>query len=315
MMIDINEIYPPGRVALREVGLRDGLQMATQFPSTKGKTDWIEQEYEAGIRHFEIGSFLPPARYPEFADMDALIAAVAGLPDAHATGLVPNKRGAETGFASGIAQIHCVLSATEAHNQANLRRSQAGSLREIRDILALRDRTGNAPLVGVGIAMGFGCSIAGQVDPQTVLKLAGRCFDMGADLVSVADTVGFAGPKQVAFMAGEMRRLADGRPFGVHLHDTRGMGLANAAAALDQGVAVLDASLGGLGGCPAAPNATGNIVMEDLVYLCRTAGIETGVDLEKLIRVREVLKREMPEERLYGALAKAGVPERGVPAA
>lgn len=312
-MADIGDIYPPNRVSLREVGLRDGLQMVARYPDTKGKIAWIEQEYAAGIRHFEIGSFLPKSRYPEFADIGALIDAVAALPGASSTGLSPNKKGAENGFASGVTEIHCVVSASEAHNQANLRRSQADTLREIGEVCALRDQHEKPPFVGVGIAMSFGCSIAGQVDPAQVLTLAEQCFDMGADMVSIADTVGFAGPKQVGHLAGGMRKLANGRPFGVHLHDTRGMGMANAAAALDQGVRVLDASLGGLGGCPAAPNATGNIVMEDLVFLCRTAGIDTGVDLEKLVRVRAVLEQEMPDEPLYGAMAKAGLPGLGKP--
>ncbi len=312
-MTEIDHIYPPGQITLREVGLRDGMQMVKAWPTTQGKTDWIKQEYAAGIRHFELGSFLPKDRYPVFADIEALIDVLAGLPDAHGTGLAPNKRGALNGFSSGISDIHCVVSASEAHNQANLRRSQADTLREIGEIIALRDQmlgpVSERPIIGVGIAMSFGCSIAGQVDPNAVLKLAGQCFDMGADIVSVADTVGFAGPKQVAYLAGEMRKLAGNRPYGVHLHDTRGMGLANASAALDQGVAILDASLGGLGGCPAAPRATGNIVMEDLVFLCQTAGFDTGVDLQKLIDVRKILQREMPDEPLYGALAKAGLPK------
>lgn len=296
------------------MGLRDGLQMVKTWPSTKGKIDWITQEYDAGVRHFEIGTFLPKDRYPVFADIEALIATVAALPGAHGTALSPNKKGAQNGFASGISQIHCVVSATEAHNQANLRRSQDTTLQEIADICAQRDQTPNGPLIGVGIAMSFGCSIAGRVDPNAVLALADKCFSMGVDMVSIADTVGFSGPKQVAHLAGEMRKLSGDRPFGVHLHDTRGMGIANAAAALDNGVSVLDASLGGLGGCPAAPKATGNIVMEDLVFLCQSSGFETGIDIEKLIRVRKVLEREMPGERLYGALAKVGLPRWDKPA-
>jgi hydroxymethylglutaryl-CoA lyase len=310
-MSGIDSIYPPDRVSLREVGLRDGLQMVATYPETRAKQDWIRQEYAAGIRHFELGTFLPKDRYPVFADIEELIATVAGLPGAHSAGLSPNKRGAMNGFASGVSEIHCVVSASEAHNRANLKRSRKTTLRQIADVCALRNHTADAPIIGVGIAMSFGCSISGAVDPRAVLALAEDCFSMGADMVSLADTVGFAGPKQVAFLAGEMRKLAGTRPFGIHLHDTRGMGMANAAAALDQGVRVLDASLGGLGGCPAAPRATGNIVMEDLVFLCRTSGFETGVDLDKLIRVRKILEREMPAETLYGALAKAGLPMTG----
>lgn len=310
-MADINTTFPPNRIALREVGLRDGLQMVKTYPSTAGKIDWIKQEYDAGIRHFEIGTFLPKDRYPQFGDIQDLITTVAALPGAHSTALSPNKRGAMDGFESGVSEIHCVVSATEEHNLANLKRSRETTLREIAEVCALRDQMDNPPHIGVGLAMGFGCSISGAVDPGAVLGLAEKCYDMGADVVSVADTVGFAGPKQVEHLAREMRKLAGDRPFGVHLHDTRGMGMANAAAALDQGVRVLDASLGGLGGCPAAPNATGNIVMEDLVFLCQTSGFDTGVDLEKLIRVRKVLEREMPAEPLNGALAKAGLPSNG----
>jgi hydroxymethylglutaryl-CoA lyase len=156
--------------------------------------------------------------------------------------------------------------------------------------------------------MSFGCSLSGSVNPAEVLELVEQCYDAGVDIVSIADTVGYAGPKQVENLAAGIYKIAGNRPFGVHLHDTRGLGLANAAAAIGQGARVLDASLGGLGGCPAAPNATGNIVMEDLVYLCQTCGFETGVNLKKLIAVRDVLRREMPDETLYGGMAKAGLP-------
>lgn len=313
-MAEINDIYPPDRISLCEVGLRDGLQMVETYPATKDKQDWINQEYAAGIRHFEIGSFLPKDRYPVFADIAALIERIAALPGAHDVGLSPNKRGAIDGFASGISEIHCVVSASEAHNQANLKCSRETTLREISEVCALRDSTENAPLIGVGIAMSFGCSLSGKVSTRTVLDMADKCYAMGVDLVSLADTVGYAGPRQVEYLASELRKLAGARPFGVHLHDTRGLGLANAAAALRQGVRVLDASLGGLGGCPAAPKATGNIVMEDVVFLCQTSGFDTGIDLEKLIRVRKVLERFMPAQALYGALAKAGLPIGGAQA-
>ncbi|MCK4712011.1 MAG: hydroxymethylglutaryl-CoA lyase [Marinosulfonomonas sp.] len=308
-MVDINTIYPKNRITLREVGLRDGLQMVAQYPSTKGKQDWIEQEYAAGIRHFELGTFLPKDRYPMFADIDDLIDTIEQLPGAHGAALVPNIRGALNGFAGGVSELHCVISASQEHNKANLNRPQEATLHEIGEIIALRNNMQNGPVIGVGIAMSFGCSLSGPVQPEAVLALADTCYGLGADIVSIADTVGYAGPRQVEHLAAEMRKLAGDRPFGVHLHDTRGMGLANAAAALTQGVRVLDASLGGLGGCPAAPNATGNIVMEDLAYLCETGGFDTGVDLESLIRVRQILEREMPTEPLYGALAKAGLPK------
>jgi len=279
-MAEIDRVYPSDRIVLREVGLRDGLQMVEKWPSTAGKRDWIAREYAAGIRHFELGSFLPKSRYPVFADIGELIDMLALLPDAHGSALVPNKRGAMDGLASGARELHCVLSASEAHNRANLNRAQEETLAEIAGIIALRDRMDDGPLIGVGLAMSFGCSISGPVAPGAVLRLAAKCYEMGADIVSIADTVGYAGPRQVAYLSRGMRALAGSRPFGVHLHDTRGLGMANAMAAIEGGARVLDASLGGLGGCPAAPGASGNIVMEDLVFLCLTAGIETDVDLE-----------------------------------
>lgn len=310
-MQKVDLIYPPGQITLREVGLRDGLQMVKAFPSTAGKKSWIDAEYAAGIRHFEVGSFLPKDRYPAFADVEEIIAHVTDLPGAHAAALSPNKKGSQLAIASGVPEIHCVISATEEHNQANLKRSREQTLNEIAQVFALNKESGNNLTIGVGIAMSFGCSISGRVDPDRVLDLANQCFELGADIVSIADTVGFAGPKQVAHLTSGLWKLADGKPFGVHLHDTRGMGMANAAAALDEGVRILDASMGGLGGCPFAPNATGNIVMEDLVFLCQSSGFETGVDMAKLVKVREILAREMPDETLHGALAKAGLPISG----
>jgi len=307
-MTDINTVYPPNMISLREVGLRDGLQMVKTYPTTQGKIDWIQQEYAAGIRHFELGSFLPKTRYPVFADIQDLIDTVATLPGAFGSGLSPNKTGSLNALSSGIGEIHCVVSVSEAHNQANLKRTRETTLREIFNLCALRKQMDSPPHIGVGLAMAFGCSISGTIDPADVLDMADQCYAAGVDIVSIADTVGYAGPKQVETLAAEMRKIAGDSPFGVHLHDTRGMGLANATAAMGQGVRVLDASLGGLGGCPAAPNATGNIVMEDLVYLCQTGGFETGVDLEKLIAVRNILHREMPDEPLYGGMAKAGLP-------
>ena len=307
-MTDINTIYPADRISLREVGLRDGLQMVKTFPTTQGKIDWIHQEYDAGIHHFELGTFLPKDRYPVFADIQVLIDTVAALPGAYGSGLSPNKIGSQNALSSGISEIHCVVSVSEAHNQANLKRTRETTLREIFDLCALCSQMKSPPQIGLGLAMSFGCSISGAVNPVEVLGLAEQCYAAGVDIVSIGDTVGYAGPKQVENLAGGLRKIAGDQPFGVHLHDTRGMGLANAAAAIGQGVRVLDASLGGLGGCPAAPNATGNIVMEDLVYLCQASGFETGVDLEKLIAVREVLHREMPDETLYGGIANAGLP-------
>jgi hydroxymethylglutaryl-CoA lyase len=310
-MSKVDEIYPPDCISLREVGLRDGLQMVKSFPSTAGKSTWIELEYEAGVRHFEVGSFLPVDTYPMFADVRNVIEIIGELPNAHGAALVLNKRGIIDALQTSVGEIGCVISATEEHNLANTRRTQNETLENIKDLCRMRDESASNPLVSVGIAMSFGCSIAGNVDPDKVLRMADACYDAGADIVSLADTVGYAGPRQVGELAAALLRLNGGKAFGVHLHDTRGMGIANASAALSEGARILDGAMGGLGGCPFAPNATGNVVFEDLVFLCQTSGFATNIDIEKLVKIRSLLATEMPTEALYGAVASAGLPMTG----
>ncbi|WP_300296418.1 hydroxymethylglutaryl-CoA lyase [Ferrovibrio sp.] len=309
-MTAVGDIYPQDRVTLREVGLRDGLQLVKSFPSTEAKRQWIKAEYAAGVRNFEVGSFLPAAKFPQFADVLEMIATVDALPGAHPVALVLNMRGAQNALASGVAELSCVLSATEAHSQANAHRSRDVAIEDLRQICALRDASAHRPLVSVGISMAFGCSLDGAVDPDEVVRLAERAFEAGADSVGLADTVGFAGPKQVHDLTARVVRLAGAAPVLVHLHDTRGMGIANAAAALDAGTRALDGSLGGLGGCPFAPGATGNVVFEDLVFLCESKGFATGIDIDRLVAVRAIVQAAMPDETLYGALARAGLPRR-----
>jgi hydroxymethylglutaryl-CoA lyase len=303
-------IYPAGRVTLREVGLRDGLQLVKTWPSTAWKRNWLKAEYDAGVRHFEVGSFLPAARFPQFADVLEVIAAVKALPGAHGAALVLNDRGARDAVASGVPEIGCVVSATEAHSLANTRRSRDASIADLKRLCEMRDTAPHRPLVNVGIAMALGCSITGTVDPGEVVRLAERCLEAGADVIGIADTVGYAGPRAVGELTARVKRLAAGTPVVVHLHDTRGMGIANAAAALDAGADILDGSLGGLGGCPFAPGATGNVVFEDLVFLCGEKGFPTGIDIPKLVAVRKILESEMPDEPLHGGLARAGLPGR-----
>ena len=252
--------YPNDRVTLREVGLRDGLQLVKAFPSTAAKRDWLAREYAAGVRHFELGSFLPAARFPQFADLPDLIGLARELPGLHVAALMLNEKGMEAAFASKIDEVVCVVSATEEHSLANIRRSRAESVALVARAAALKDAEAPGKLVNAGIAMALGCSITGAVDPAEVLRLAEACLAAGADIVGIADAVGYAGPREVAALCDGMVRLCGERPFIVHLHDTRGTGIANAAAALDHGARVLDGALAGLGGCPFAPGATGNVV-------------------------------------------------------
>jgi hydroxymethylglutaryl-CoA lyase len=309
-MTRINRLsaYPAGRITLREVGLRDGLQIVRSWPSTAAKIDWLTREHAAGVRHFELGSFLPAARFPQFADLPALIDAAGTLPGLHAAVLTLNERAMDAAFASPISEVVCVVSATEEHSLANIRRSRADSVALVRRAAQMRDAQAPDVLVNAGIAMALGCSITGAVDPSEVLRLAEACLDAGADTVGIADTVGYAGPREVAMLCDGMTRLCGDTPFIVHLHDTRGTGIANAAAALDHGAPVLDGALAGLGGCPFAPGATGNVVFEDLAYLCERMGFATGIDIPALAAIRGILATEMPDETLFGALARSGPP-------
>jgi hydroxymethylglutaryl-CoA lyase len=309
-MTRIQDVYPDDRVSLREVGLRDGLQMVKTFPSTAAKQHWIRDEYAAGVRHFEVGSFLPAKTFPQFADISDMVKTVASLPGAHGVALTLNERGVNEALASGVAEVATVVSATEEHSQANAHRSRDSAVANVKRLCELRDASTHKPLVNAAISMALGCSITGAVDPKEVIRLAEKCLEAGVDFVAIADTVGYAGPKQVAELTKAIVKLSGKKPVCVHLHDTRGMGIANASAALDAGARILDGSLGGLGGCPFAPGATGNVVFEDLVFLCESKDFATGIDIDKLVAVRSILRSEMPGETLYGGLARAGLPDR-----
>ena len=307
-MTDVQTVYPDGRVTLREVGLRDGLQLVKTFPSTQAKQRWVRDEYAAGVRCFEVGSFLPASTFPQFADVRDIVQTIASLPGGHGIALALNERGVNEALASGVAEIASVVSATEEHSQANANRSRESAIANVKRMCDLRDASAHKPIVHAAISMALGCSIVGPVDPNEVIKIAEKLFEAGVDMVAVADTVGYAGPKQVGELTAAVVRIAGAKPVCIHLHDTRGMGIANASAALDAGARVLDGSLGGLGGCPFAPGATGNVVFEDLVFLCESKGFATGIDIEKLVAVRSILKSEMPDEQLYGGMARAGLP-------
>jgi hydroxymethylglutaryl-CoA lyase len=307
-MSRVQDFYPNDRVSLREVGLRDGLQLVKKFPSTSAKQRWVRDEYAAGVRHFEVGSFLPAKTFPQFVDVRDVVKTIAELPGAHGIALTLNERGVNEALASGVAEIATVVSATEEHSQANANRSRESAIANVKRLCELRDASSHKPVVNAGISMALGCSIAGPVDPNEVIRIAEKLYEVGVDMVAVADTVGYAGPRQVGELTKAVVRLAGSKPVCVHLHDTRGMGIANASAALDAGARVLDGSLGGLGGCPFAPGATGNVVFEDLVFLCESKGFSTGIDIDRLIAVRSILRSEMPGETLYGGLARAGLP-------
>ena len=225
-MTRVQELYPDNKIVLREVGLRDGLQLVKTFPSTAAKQRWMRDEYAAGVRHFEVGSFLPAKTFPQFADVRDIIGTVASLPGAYGIALTLNERGVNEALASGVAEVATVVSATEEHSQANANRSRESAIANVKRLCELRDASVHKPVVNSAISMALGCSIVGAVDPTEVLRLTEKLLEAGVDTVAIADTVGYAGPKQVGELTAGAVKIAGSKPICIHLHDTRGMGIA-----------------------------------------------------------------------------------------
>ncbi len=297
-------------VTLRELGLRDGLQMAGSCPSTRQKREWIRIAYDAGVRHLEVGSFLPRDRHPHFADVRELIAQIKGLDDCVSSALALNERGVDDALATALDEIVLTVSATDDHSMANIRKTTEEALDLVRYTERARRLAGCKLRLVATIPVAFGCSIAGPVGPDDVIRLACTCLEIGADAIAVADTVGYAGPRQVASLCRSLLDRIGPTPLIVHLHDTRGTGIANAHAALEEGVRILDGTMGGLGGCPFAPGATGNIAFEDLVYLCERCGYATGIDLKHLLGILPIIRDSMPDETITGTLGRVGPPAK-----
>lgn len=298
------------KVTIREVGPRDGLQMVKEILTTDQKLEWIRKGFEAGLPDIEVTSFVPPQVVPQFADAAEVAARAVGLGLGTVAVLVPNQKGAERAFAAGVPVVNYVLSASEAHNQANVRRTTTESLDGFAAIAALRDGH-HGPRVHLGgcIATAFGCTIQGEVSENLVVDIARRYAEMGADEIIVADTVGYGNPAQVRRIMSAVVAAVSPLPVACHFHDTRGLGLANVMAALEAGVFAFDASLGGLGGCPFAPGASGNIDTEDTVYLLESMGLETGVQLDALAELRGLVQSWLTGQHMGGAIARAGLPK------
>jgi len=298
------------QVTLREVGLRDGIQMAKIFLATKHKLDWAVRSRDAGIREIELTSFVPAKVVPQFSDADELAKNLSQLSGVVASALVPNLKGAERAIAAGFTDINYVLSISELHSQSNVRRSTDEAIEEFKRIVALKQtEAGKNMVLGVGLATSFGCTLQGHVAPERVFEVANIVADGGADELIVADTVGYGNPVQVKALLKPIMNIAAGRRVICHFHDTRGLGLANVAAALDVGVRVFDTSLTGLGGCPFAPGATGNINTEDTAFMLESMGFSTGVDIAALLELRADVEKWLGDERYNGAIARAGLPK------
>ncbi|HEX4557413.1 MAG TPA: hydroxymethylglutaryl-CoA lyase [Xanthobacteraceae bacterium] len=293
---------------IREVGLRDGLQLVKSFLATERKIAWFHEEVAAGLREVEVTSFVPPSVVPQFADAAEVAQAAVAIDGLVVAALVPNLKGATRGFDAGVGKINFVLSASEAHNLANVRRSTAESVADFGRIIAERKARGLATKVVAGIATTFGCTIQGHVPEAQVLRLVESLAAAGSDEIVLADTVGYANPAQVKRIFSAVAAIFD-KPIYAHFHDTRGLGLANVSAAVDAGITRFDASIGGLGGCPFAPGASGNIDTEDCAFLLESLGFDTGLDIEKLVALRERVAQWLPQERVGGMIAQAGLPK------
>lgn len=301
----------PIDILVSEVGPRDGLQSIRSIMPTEAKKAWVSAEAAAGVREIEVGSFVPARLLPQLADTAEVVAHARTIPGLTVAVLVPNLRGAQAAVAAGAHKITLPLSASETHSLKNLRRNHAEVLEEVRGIADLLRSLppGQRPKFEGGLSTAFGCTLEGPVPADKVVRLGEALMRAGCDEVGLSDTTGYANPAQVRDLVRRLRAAVGEDAFaGLHLHNTRGLGLANVMAGLEAGVTTFDSSLGGLGGCPFAPGASGNIVTEDLVFMLEAMGLRTGIDLPALLAVRGIVVGAIPGEALYGFTPDAGLP-------
>jgi len=302
------------RILVSEVGPRDGLQSISAVMPIEAKKAWIAAEAAAGVREIEVGSFVPATLLPQLADTGDLVRFARGIAGLTVAALVPNLRGARSAVEAGAHKITLPLSASETHSLRNLHRTHAQVLSEARAIRALLDALPpeRRPHFEGSVSTAFGCAIEGPIPDARIVRLAEGFLAAGCDEIGLADTAGYANPESVRRLI-RLVRSAIGKDAlnGIHLHNTRGLGLANALAALEEDITTFDSSLGGLGGCPFAPGASGNVVTEDLCFMLTAMGVDTGIDLDALLEVRKILAAALPHEPLYGFVAEAGLPRGG----
>jgi hydroxymethylglutaryl-CoA lyase len=296
-------------ILISEVGPRDGLQSVKATMTTDAKKKWIDALVASGIREIEVGSFVPPRLLPQMADTGEIVRYALQYPGLTVMALVPNARGAQSAFEAGVHKVTLPVSASEAHSLANVRKTREAMIEEIRQIAKLRDDMAPGVKIEAGISTAFGCTIQGEVKEDDVVWMAEASIQAGADEAGLSDTTGMANPAQIRRLFNKVRAAIGEKTGAAHLHNTRGLGLANCLAAYDVGVRTFDASLGGLGGCPYAPGASGNVVTEDLVFMFEAMGITTGINLERLIAARLPLSAGLPGEPLYGMTPEAGLPK------
>ncbi len=297
------------RVLISEVGPRDGLQAIQQTMPTAQKCRWIDALAAAGLQEIEVASFVSPKLLPQMADAAEVVRHARTIAGLHVAVLVPNLKGAQAALEAGAHKLTLPVSVSEAHSLANIRKTHQQMQDEVAAIVGLRNEAFPTVSIEAGMSVAFGCTIAGDVPDDDTIRMSVRMAELGVDEVGLSDTSGYANPVQVKRLFKRLQAEVGEKAGGAHFHNTRGQGLANVMAALEVGVSTFDASQGGLGGCPYAPGATGNIVTEDLVFLLEASGIDTGIDLEKLNAARQVLSAALPGEPLYGFVPSAGLPK------
>ena len=300
----------PARVTLCEVGTRDGFQIEPDFIPTDQKIEVVNLLAAAGVPRIEVTSFVHPKVVPALRDAEEVMARITRRPGVRYAALVPNEKGASRAVDAGVDAIHTVLSASESHNLANVNMTVADSVAKLRGVLEIAARA-KLP-VGCGISTTFGCPFEGRTPLPQLESVVRRLVDIGAKAIGLADTTGMANPRQVADVLEHLMPRFPGVEWTLHTHDTRAMAIPNILAAMELGVTNFDASIGGLGGCPFAPGASGNVCSEDLVHCLHSMGVDTGIDLDKLIgvskRVQEIIGRALP-----GQIVKAGAWDRKYP--
>ena len=299
-------------IEISEVGPRDGLQSIKTIMPLEAKKNWISTAAKAGVPEIEVGSFVPAHILPQLADTAELVAHALTIPNLKVAVLVPNLKGVENAIKAGAHKITIPVSASETHSLKNVNRTHKQMIDEIENIMRIIKTIpiDKRPNFEGGISTAFGCTIEGKVSKNKIIELAVSLMDAGCDQVGLSDTTGYATPNHIInFVKAVKNEIGDQNLTGLHLHNTRGLGLANVVAALDHGITTFDASLGGIGGCPFAPGASGNIVTEDLVFMLNSMGYDTGIDIEKLLSVRTIVRDALPDETLYGFLPDAGIPK------
>ena len=292
-------------VHICEVGPRDGLQNAHHLMPTQAKKAWISALAAAGLKEIEVGSFVPPKLIPAMADTADIVRHAVKIPGLKVVALAPNLKGFQRALEAGAHKVTFPVSASREHSLSNVRMTPEQMVEEVR-------KCADYPHPGVeiegAVSTAFGCTMQGAVPEDEVVKIA-RSLAEFCDGVALADTVGYANPAQVKRIFSRVKREIGDKLEGAHFHNTRGLGLANALAAYEEGVRAFDSSLGGLGGCPFAPGASGNVITEDLVFMFESMGVSTGIDLDKLMVARKMMVEVLPQEQTYGHFALAGVPK------